>query len=163
MTSAATTLPPQVTSVPAARRFVCETLVAWHLPGACDAAEMLVSELATNAVLHARTTFTVEVVLDGNAVVVRVADGSAAPARPRSYGTDSTTGRGLRLIATLAVRWGVDPRNPGKAVWFEVPADGDAASSYEPWEDDLDVDALLAQFDDEDPGAQASSRTHLAA
>ena len=158
MTSAATTLPPETPSVPAARRFVCETLAGWGLPHACDVAEMLVSEVVTNAVLHARTEITVEVSRIGDRVRVVVLDLSPVIPRQRSYGVDSTTGRGLRLVATMATSWGTEPLGPGKAVWFEVPASGSADSDFEEWQDEVDVDALLAAFDDDDEVAESPVR-----
>ena len=135
----------------AARLFVRDTLSDWGLRAAYDAAEMLVSEVVTNAVLHARTPFSVEVSRGGDAVRVSVSDGSPALPRQRTYGTDATTGRGIRLVATLSVQWGVEPDGRGgKVVWFEVAAAGDVGTVFRAWEDDdVDVDALLAAFDDE--------------
>jgi hypothetical protein len=155
------TLPPTADSVPAARRFVCDRLTALGAAAACDDAETLVSELATNAVLHARTEFTVEVSRAGETIRVRVGDLSVVLPRQRSYGTGSTTGRGMRLIASVAAAWGVDgPISSGKAVWFELPADGNGA--FVPaWEDDeMDVDALLASFGDsyDDAGPPSAPR-----
>lgn len=142
-----TTLPPEATSVPLARRFVRDALTSLQAAGACDIAESLVSELATNAVLHARTPFTVEATRDGDVIRVCVLDASPVPARLRTYGRESTTGRGLRLVASLAADWGVQPQGPGKIVWFEVPADG-AEGDVVNWDDELDVEVLLASFDD---------------
>ena len=150
MTAASLTLPAETSSVPTARRFVRTTLEGLGLLAAYEAAELLVSEFVTNAVLHARTEFTVEVLRDGDTVRVSVMDLSPATPRERRYGTDSTTGRGLRLVATLAVAWGVDRTAAGKTVWFEVLAVGDAGSVEEPWEADTDLDTLLASFEDLD-------------
>ena len=152
MAASSRSFPAEATSVPTARRFVRATLVDLGLSTAWDAAELLVSELVTNAVLHARTEFSVEVLRDGDLVRVSVHDRSPVVPRPRSYGTDSTTGRGMRLVATLAVAWGVDRHDGGKAVWFEVRAAGDVDRLVEPWAEDTDLDALLAGFDDLDGG-----------
>jgi anti-sigma regulatory factor (Ser/Thr protein kinase) len=152
VTADSTTLPADAASVPTARRFVRTTLERLGLTAAWEAAEMLVSEVVTNAVLHAKTVFTVEVVRDGDLVRVGVTDLSPAVPRQRTYGTDSTTGRGLRLVATLAVAWGVERTGRGKTVWFEVPAAGDAGTVVPSWEDGEDLDALLAGFDDPDDG-----------
>jgi anti-sigma regulatory factor (Ser/Thr protein kinase) len=59
VTTSQLTFPAEVSSVPAARRFARDSLIALGAAGACDDAEMLVCERATNAVLHARTSFTV--------------------------------------------------------------------------------------------------------
>ena len=148
MTAASQTFPAEPASVPSARRFVRGTLDGMGLSAAWDAAEVLVSEVATNAVLHARSEFTVEVERAGEVVRVSVLDRSVVVPRQRTYGTQSTTGRGLRLVATLAVAWGVDRSAGGKAVWFEVRTAGDTGALVEPWDSSADVDALLAAFGD---------------
>lgn len=167
VSTAARTFAPESSSVPAARRFVTQTLQAWQLPAAADAAEMLVSEVCTNAVLHARTSYTVEISRgefgDGDVVRVRVIDASSALPRQRSYENDSTTGRGIRLVDTLSSRWGVDRLTsvdgggPGKVVFFDIPVTGDAGRSFPDWDAEADTDALLAQFGDLDdvPDQQA--------
>ncbi|MDQ1724287.1 MAG: hypothetical protein QOG52_1315 [Frankiaceae bacterium] len=83
---------------------------------------LLVTELVTNAVLHARTPICVALELRGNGLRMSVADHS--PHRPtvRSYDTESTTGRGLHLVDVLAHRWGLEERPGGKAVWCELIA-----------------------------------------
>jgi anti-sigma regulatory factor (Ser/Thr protein kinase) len=117
-------LDPVPQSARAARRYVRSALVGL---GATEAAtrtaELLVSEVVTNAVLHARSTIDVSVATVGEQVQITVTDGSPAPLRPRDYGVQGTTGRGLRLLASLASSWGVDPRPdvPGKRVWFRLP------------------------------------------
>ena len=152
MTASSRTFPAEAASVPTARRFVRSTLSDLGLSTAWDAAELLVSEVVTKAVLHARTAFSVEVQRDGDLVRVSVHDSSPVIPRPRTYGTDSTTGRGMRLVATLAVAWGVERHGDGKAVWFEVRATGDVDRLVEPWATDTDLDALLAGFDDLESG-----------
>ncbi len=114
------TLPPAAASVPRARRFVCDSLRHLDAAAACDDAEALVSELATNVVLHARTSFTVEVSRAGQTVRVCVLDSSPVQPRVRHYGTEATTGRGMRLVASLSAAWGVEPAGTGKTVWFEL-------------------------------------------
>lgn len=153
MAPLALTLPAEAASVPAARRFVRECLLSLGAPAACEDAGRLVSELATNAVLHARTPFTVEVSRDGDIARVCVLDLSATPPHPRSYGVESTTGRGMRLVASLASDWGVDPQGGDrKVVWFTLPVSG-AAEDIPAWDEPVDVDALLAAVqDDELPG-----------
>jgi anti-sigma regulatory factor (Ser/Thr protein kinase) len=148
VTAAACSFPADSASVPAARRFVRDTLDELGVSAAWDGAAMLVSELATNAVLHARTTFTVHVLRDHDTVRVSVQDLSLVLPRQRAYGTESTTGRGLRLVSSLALAWGVERHEGGKSVWFDVPAAGDRGTVTEAWDSDLDVEALLAGFDD---------------
>lgn len=156
MTPQQLTLPPEPASVSTARRFVGASLDALGASAARPDAEMLVSELATNAVLHARTPFTVEVTRDGQRVRICVLDLSPALPRARSYGAQSTTGRGMRLVASLAADWGVERQGrQRKTVWFELPADGSGAEV--PGWDEIDVDALVAAFGEADDDTDAPS------
>jgi anti-sigma regulatory factor (Ser/Thr protein kinase) len=120
-------LPPTTASVPMARRFVQARLV----DGATDVdtAALLVSEVVTNAILHARTTVTLTVEIEDDVVRITVRDGSPVQPRLHSFAPTSTTGRGLRLLDQLAKRWGVDadPATGGKVVWFEVGEPSEAA------------------------------------
>jgi anti-sigma regulatory factor (Ser/Thr protein kinase) len=160
---------PSAATVRDARRFVRRVLDEWGYDDAGDAS-LLVSELATNAVIHARTSYSVTVHDLPGRVRVEVGDSSAATARRAHYSLTSGTGRGLGMVADLAATWGVDERNAdvgngggggggGKVVWFEVElretpvaplrrdevdveADADALGA--------DVDAILAAFDEGD-------------
>jgi anti-sigma regulatory factor (Ser/Thr protein kinase) len=114
-------LPPTADSVPRARRFVADELR--HSPADVDTAVLLVSELVTNAVLHARTSVTVSVEDRRGTVRIEVYDGSPAQPHIHAYSTTSATGRGLRLLDRLARRWGVgNAPVGGKVIWFEVGA-----------------------------------------
>lgn len=117
------TLPGQASSVPSARRFAVRTLEAWGLPAVGWSAAVVVTELASNAVLHARTEFDVAVVRLRDAVRLEVTDRARTAPRPRTHGPDATTGRGLLLVAELARTWGTQPApdGPGKTVWCELP------------------------------------------
>ena len=142
------TFPARSESVPAARRFVREALTDLDAAGACDDAVALVSELATNAVIHARTPFTVVVSPDADTVRVGVHDLSVVLPRRRGYGLDATTGRGLRLVASMASDWGIEAEGEGKVVWFTVRREG--SEPTDGWYADADVEALLSAFDDGD-------------
>ena len=111
-------LPSAVEAVPAARRSVAAQLRAWACPQLVDAASLVVSELVTNAVLHARTPvhLTLEQHADGVRVAVRdLADGVPARKEPLSLGS---TGRGLLLLEAYSRSWGVDTHpGGGKTVW----------------------------------------------
>jgi anti-sigma regulatory factor (Ser/Thr protein kinase) len=118
---AATHLPPVRQSPGAARRFVSDTLRRWHLDTAVEAAELLTSELVTNAVLHAGTE--VQIILEdrGDHVHIEVVDLNRRQPVPRFTPYDDLqTGRGLTLLDSVAAEWGVDPRERGKAVWFDL-------------------------------------------
>ncbi|MCX5184551.1 SpoIIE family protein phosphatase [Streptomyces sp. NPDC059837] len=128
----------------AARRMVREALADWGelaLPGAeivrerlAEDTVLVVSELVTNAVVHAGTD--VELlcrleITDGGAVgavVVEVSDHHPSravreEAAERAYGTPEY-GRGLRLVATLSEAWGITYRTGVKTVWARLPVDG---------------------------------------
>lgn len=107
-----------------ARRFVIEVLDEWHLEDIAELTVLLVSEVVTNALLHAGTTVTVQVQRSPQRVRVEVADGSTQTASRRHYDNAATTGRGLALVEALSDEWGVELRSDGKTVWFDVRVDG---------------------------------------
>ncbi len=128
--SSDTWLVAQPSSVPSARHFVrfqlCEHLLS-HLT---DDVELVASELATNAVLHARTAFRVTLKRSGQTLRLEVEDGSRAePVRVVAQVFDETGGRGMAIVRLLTRDWGVDRHaGGGKSVWAEFdpePADGD--------------------------------------
>ncbi len=103
-----------------ARRFVEEVLTDAGLGHLAYTATVLVSELVANAVLHAHTDLVLVVRIGADRVRVEVHDGSAGAPAPKNYSTLSGTGRGLVLVEGLADRWGVEPTDHGKYVWFEL-------------------------------------------
>jgi anti-sigma regulatory factor (Ser/Thr protein kinase) len=119
---------PEPHQVPVVRRFVAAALRAWDV----DATDvvLLVSELATNAVLHARSPFRVTVILQGGRLRVEVSDDNS---RLPSFGvvpTDANSGRGLMLVQSLAGAWGVDSHiDRGKTIWLEVAVNPDRRKS----------------------------------
>jgi anti-sigma regulatory factor (Ser/Thr protein kinase) len=117
--------PADRTAPSQARRFVADTLHAWAVPSdVADDAVLLVSELVTNALLHARSAPVVEVEYDDELLRCVVVDDSPVVPRRRRYATDAVTGRGIALVETLASRWGVDvDSGAGKRVWFELAID----------------------------------------
>ena len=120
MSSAAMTLAPEPTSARAARKFVVQELHSAGREGQADIAEVLVSELVTNAILHARTPIKIEVRVSANVIRISVTDGVRAGVRRRDYAADATTGRGIAMVEALASDWGSGPSNGGKTVWFEL-------------------------------------------
>jgi anti-sigma regulatory factor (Ser/Thr protein kinase) len=111
---------PAPSSVRQARRYVSERLRAIGFDAALFAAELLVTELVTNAILHARSTVTVTVERHGEHVRVAVGDESARAPRARAHSVEAGTGRGLMIVDKMATRWGVELRDGGKVVWFEL-------------------------------------------
>jgi anti-sigma regulatory factor (Ser/Thr protein kinase) len=112
--------PADVASVAAARWYADGVLTAWNVGDISWTCLQLISELATNAVIHARTEFTLELSRHQDKLRVCVRDASTARPGLRRYGEDSTTGRGLRLVESMASDWGVQPAAFGKIIWFEV-------------------------------------------
>jgi serine/threonine-protein kinase RsbW len=123
-------------SVPAARRFAGALLDRAPAP-LCQTAALLVSELATNAVRHAGgREFRVEVEYSAaeGRLWVGVTDSSVDLPVLRTPSLTAEHGRGLRLVAALAERWGARRRRDvnEKTVWFELrhaPVDGPAGST----------------------------------
>jgi anti-sigma regulatory factor (Ser/Thr protein kinase) len=103
-----------------ARRFVTEVLHQWGLAELVDKASLVVTELATNAVVHARSGFSVSLARSGT--VVRIAIGDTDAGAPRSGPDDITSeqGRGLPLIDAMTSDWGHTAVPDGKLVWAEL-------------------------------------------
>lgn len=112
--------PPDAESVSRARRFVARTLLLWDAEVFELSAVGIASELATNAVLHARTEFSVRLALVEGKLRIEVRDGSAQRPRTRRYAADATTGRGLALVESLAAGWGAQRDGAGKMIWALV-------------------------------------------
>ncbi|MCU1623093.1 MAG: hypothetical protein JWL79_1938 [Frankiales bacterium] len=133
-------------SVPAARRYVREALPPSEVR---QDVELVVTELVTNAVLHAPAgAIGLRLAEVAGAVRIEVEDaGHGMPVAVRQS-AEAMTGRGLALVAALSRSWGVESGRPGhKVVWAEVPLDDADLSRTEP---DIDVEAMLAAWPDED-------------
>jgi len=97
-------------------------------PDLVDVAALLASELVTNAILHARTSLTVDVTSGPRGVRIAVTDDSPTLPRVRDYMPGASTGRGLQMVASLADAWGTDRNGASKTVWFELSPAGLAAA-----------------------------------
>jgi anti-sigma regulatory factor (Ser/Thr protein kinase) len=105
----------------AARRFVADVLRSWGRGDLIEAANFVVSELATNALLHARCGYAVSVWRRADTVRIAVRDDSSeAPVRRRAS-ADATGGRGLTIVARFARDWGHESFDDGKLVWADLP------------------------------------------
>lgn len=131
MHEASLTLPAELSSVAQARRFLRESLAAWGAAGYDVAAPQVVSELATNAALHARSAYTVHLRLEPEVLLVEVTDSSPVRPQVRHYGIDATTGRGIALVEALSNAWGVEASPTGKTVWCRVAPDVDGAGFHD--------------------------------
>lgn len=142
-------LPATPRSIREARTFACTAVASWGLPDLADIVALLVSELATNVVLHARTPYEVVVVNSGDTVRVTVLDDSPRGPQRRRHGLRATTGRGLALVDTMSAAWGrsngAELRGRAKGVWFELPTD--PARLPEPDEGGLFGQDWLAQLE----------------
>jgi anti-sigma regulatory factor (Ser/Thr protein kinase) len=104
----------------AARQFVIETCRQHGLRAMAHEAAIVVTELATNAVTHARTPFVVVVALLRDVVRISVQDASPAVPVPREPELLDTSGRGLALVSAVATKWGVELGDTSKVVWAEL-------------------------------------------
>lgn len=109
-------------SLSACRTFVMKTLSSWHLSQLTDDAMIVVSELATNAVLHARTEFSVSMTWANGTLRVSLGDSSKDLPVVGSPLPTTVTGRGLLLVSIIARRWGIEIDSSGKSVWAELSA-----------------------------------------
>lgn len=115
------TLAPEPASVGRARRLVRAALAAaGYDEDVADVVTLLVSEVITNSLLHAGTEMGLRCERRGAGVRVEVFDRSALVPSVRHYDPEAATGRGLALVSTLAVSWGVRLHDHGKTLWFDV-------------------------------------------
>jgi hypothetical protein len=135
--------PPDPAIVAAVRSHAANRLRAVELSAVQDDVELLLTELITNVILHARTPFEVHLTPVGAGVRVEVIDGNPTMPVAGSLGTGALSGRGLALVQSMSTRWGAHHNTGGgKTVWFEVAP---GATAPPP---DRDIDALLAMWDD---------------
>jgi GAF domain-containing protein/anti-sigma regulatory factor (Ser/Thr protein kinase) len=136
----------QPDAVPLARRFAASVLNG-RPPDLVGDAELIVTELVTNALLYAGPPVTLRVVPRQDRVRLEVVDHSRALPMRLVESTEAMTGRGLALVESLSQRTGVEPLANGKVVWCELtgepPADSDTA--------EIDIDALLASWPEDEP------------
>jgi len=115
-------LDPLPGNVAEARRFVVDSLrgqAAQLNDYEMDDCELMVSELATNAVRHGRSMFRVAVYRLDGPIRIEVSDFNSRLPVEGAAGADAQSGRGLQIVGALASRWGVRPEDEGKTVWFE--------------------------------------------
>jgi len=113
-------LPRELASVARARRFVADALKTWGIDALTPDAMIVVSELVTNAVTHARSECEVRLAVDAGGVRIAVIDRGEGTPDPRPFNEDQPSGRGLHIIGALSTAWGVDDVPEGKMVWAEM-------------------------------------------
>ncbi|MFC5883837.1 ATP-binding protein [Kitasatospora sp. CM 4170] len=115
--------PADLVAVGAVRHRLRSALSRWGVPELADTAELLSSELVTNALLHTGQGAIFEAVLGADLRLrIEVQDNAARlPGRRRDPDAEyATSGRGLMLVEALADDWGVQLRGDGKVTWFEL-------------------------------------------
>jgi CheY-like chemotaxis protein len=114
-------LPADPSAAGTARHFVRELCRAWDCADAEDQAMVVVSELVTNAWLHAGTSCTLQVLHQFGALRLEVADPGDGSPDPHVAGDEDEHGRGLVLVSVMSQAWGVEPADGGgKVVWAEM-------------------------------------------
>jgi PAS domain S-box-containing protein len=133
------TLPREPRSVGRAREYARGRLLSWDLEPLVDTAELLVSELVTNALRYGEGEIRLRLLLDRTLVCEVWDAGLVQPRRRRARDTDEG-GRGLQLVGLLSAAWGSRRTPRGKTVWFELPLPGDEGGLTDP------AEALLSLF-----------------
>jgi anti-sigma regulatory factor (Ser/Thr protein kinase) len=158
-TSAQRSWPAAASAVPAARRLVREQLLEHGHAVLSDSAELIVSELVGNVVLHVGGDVEVTVAVHSEEVLIEVSDGSPLSPHLRVFSSTSSTGRGMRLVHSLSAEHGVRPRGSGKTIWVRLTPeiagrdDADIAHSFA----DVDWLAELAEVSDDGGDVRAAA------
>jgi anti-sigma regulatory factor (Ser/Thr protein kinase) len=104
------------------RETVSAALRHWHLAECIDTAELLISEVVTNAIRYARTPGDLVVRRGAGAIYIEVSDSDGRVPRILHPGDEEEHGRGMILVEALADRWGTRPTHTGKTVWCQLAA-----------------------------------------
>ncbi|MFG1928906.1 ATP-binding protein [Cryptosporangium sp. NPDC048952] len=113
--------PPVAVSVAQARHDVRRLLAHWEVTDtAVEDVALVVEELLANVIDHARTPFRLTVDRRDSTIGVAVRDESSALPEMRDLDLTALRGRGLRLVAAIAQRWGYEREDTGKIVWAEI-------------------------------------------
>ncbi|NUW35049.1 ATP-binding protein [Nonomuraea sp. SMC257] len=101
-----------------ARALTREALSSWGLGTEVDDVMLIVSELVTNAVVHAEAPIELRLIVSDQMLRGEVVDHSLSSPRPVAAALDQEHGRGLAIVDEYSESWGVAPEPTGKAVWF---------------------------------------------
>ncbi len=107
-------------SAAAARQLTSRALHDWGLAGAEDAVLLLVTELVSNGVRHAKTMLTLFLSFDGVRLRMGVSDTDRHLPEVDPESTKSHHGWGLRLVGALSDDWGTSVDDDGKTVWCDL-------------------------------------------
>ncbi|WP_432497245.1 SpoIIE family protein phosphatase [Kineococcus gypseus] len=141
---AALPLTADARAVAQARWFLRTALTAWGAGDLLDEAELVLSELVTNAVVHTESAAAVQLRYDRAArrLTLSVQDRSTRHPRQRHAGADALGGRGLGIVEAVADDWGVSVEGDGKTVWAELAVEPGAGTEQRereasPWTVDV--------------------------
>jgi hypothetical protein len=110
-------------SAPRARAFVCQHLLEHQLAHLIGTVRLVASELATNAVVHAQTAFTLTLAEIDQTVVLALRDDSTSLPRLSPSQVSDIGGRGLRIVNALSLDWGISTDSGSKTVWASFGTD----------------------------------------
>ncbi|MEU6972060.1 SpoIIE family protein phosphatase [Kitasatospora aureofaciens] len=113
-------LPADPAAVGGLRSAVARQLADWDLEELEFSTELMISELATNAIRYGGPPIQVRLLRSGS-LICEVTDGSSTSPRLRRATSTDEGGRGLFLVAQLAHRWGTRYVREGKVIWAEQP------------------------------------------
>jgi hypothetical protein len=108
-----------------ARQFTRATLLQWQLAELIDPVITVVTELVSNAVRHTGAPRQLDLLVNGNCLVITVTDDDERLPRRTDPGPSDPRHRGLVIVDAYAHRWGSRPLDKGKAVWVEMSLPGD--------------------------------------
>lgn len=121
-------LPDDLSSVADARLFVKAQLRKWGIGQPLDDALLVVSELAANALTHARSSYSIRLSATAHVLRIEVDDTGSGTPEPQPLTEDEEHGRGLHLVDALAASWGMESAaSGGKRVWAELALPAAAA------------------------------------
>jgi anti-sigma regulatory factor (Ser/Thr protein kinase) len=106
--------------VAAARHLVRDALATWGEDHLVPDGTLIVSELATNAILHGGSPFRASIARSADVVRIAVEDAGPGLPRGRSAPQDAMDGRGIAIVKELSQRWGCDRSDGGKVFWAEL-------------------------------------------
>jgi len=109
-----------VGTVPLAREFVRRWLHESGADHVLDEASLIVTELATNAVMHADSPYEVRLSRSNGVVRIEVSDDDAGTPEPQPFSAVAESGRGIVIVSAISASWGIDTQPDGKVTWAEL-------------------------------------------
>ena len=108
-----------------ARSLIAETVEGWHREHLVKLVVLVGHELVANALRHGAAPVRMRILLRSESIVIEVRDsGPGIPQISEIDNATSTSGRGLQIVASLSMRWGVRLGEESKTVWAEIPTTG---------------------------------------